>query len=103
MRCGLRQISSQNYKQWLEISGIVKVDGKPKRKRILVVDRLTGEVDVIYSDAEGKFIWRADESVYEQNEARFLVLTLDDNKIFNAEVADFITPAIVNVNVREIL
>ena len=103
MRCGVKQISSQTYKKWLEIKGNVKVDGYGRRKRLMVFDRLKNNFDIIYSKPDtGEFIWRADESVYKQNETRFLVIALDDKKMFNAEAADFITPAIsfVKENVR---
>ena len=100
MRCGIRQVSKQIYKDWLEIKGTVKVDGKPKRKRIMIIDRQRGKIDIVYSNSEGKCVWRADKKVYEQNEARVLVVALDDDMIFNAEVADFVTPAIARVEVR---
>ena len=93
--------SRTQYKEWLEIKGTVKADGIPKRKRIMVLDRYTTKMDIVYSNYKtGEYIWHADKKNYNDIQNRFLIIALDDTKTYNAMVYDYITPVTAKITVK---
>lgn len=95
---GIEQISKRLECIWLEIRGKVMTEGLPSRKRIAILDRYNmNRIAICYSDPQtGKFFWRVQPigfTLYALN--RLLAIALDDTKVFNAQVYDYLTPHFV--------
>ncbi len=101
---GMTQISKQLQKEWLELRGTVKVDGFYKSKRIVILDRYSlREKAVRYSSpAAGIWRWRIDSSIYPifERENRFTAIAMDDTKIYNAIIFDYLSLYLINVTVN---
>ncbi len=101
---GIQQVSKRLECIWLEIRGKVIVENQPARKRIAILDRFNmNRIAMCYSDPlTGKFCWRAQPvgfHVYALN--RLLAIALDDTKVFNAQIYDYLTPHFVKAVIEE--
>ncbi len=100
---GMQQVSKKLEKTWLEIRGEVKVNGKPATKRIAILDRRNlRRMAIRYSNKDGMWFWRIARELFRLKEIqnRFMVLAIDDTKIFDAQVHDYITPVLVKTTIN---
>ena len=100
----MKQVSKKLQKEWLELRGTVKVDGKFGEKRIAIFDRNNLiKTAVRHSNKkDGIWRWRVDEAIYPlfERENRFMAVAMDDTKTFNADVLDYLSLYKINVTVN---